>query len=124
MRDVAWILGALVLLAGLHACGETGEKITETLGETWDAVKDFGVEKRGEAEMFFEKNLDGLDEKLASAKKKAAALGEDAGKALDTSWSEALKKLEALKSAGEDGWEVARDEFVKAWEALKKKIGD
>lgn len=124
MRSVVIILTALVLLSGLHACGEAGEKIAEKLGETWDAVKDYTVEKRDEAESFFESNLDGLDEKLAEAKRKAAALGEDSGQALDAAWNEASQKLEALKGAGEDGWEAARDEFVQAWESLEKRIGD
>jgi len=124
MRSVLIILTALVLLSGLHACGEAGDRIAEKLGETWDAVKDYSVEKRDEAESFFESNLDGLDEKFAEAKKKAAALGKDAGQALDASLDEAAKKLEVLKGAGEDGWEAARDEFVKAWESLEKRLGD
>lgn len=125
MRNVPLLLAVLALLAFVPACGEPSDELDavgEKLGETWDAVKAYGVKKRHDFEAWSTKAFDGFEEDFAAAKKKAGEAGSDAVKALDADWAFAKEKLEALKGASEDGWEKAKDEFVEAMDALKKKI--
>lgn len=120
------ISAALVvaLFGGLAACGEGEEidKIKDGLSQTWDGVKEWTAKKRGEAETFFSESLDGLEGKLAAAKEKAAAAGDDAAARLQARWDDASKKLGELKSAGEGEWEKARDAFAAAYEAFQKEL--
>ena len=125
MRNLPCLLALLALLLCVPACGEPSEELKtvgDKLGQTWDAVKDYGVKKRKDFEAWSEKAFDGFDEKYAAAKKKAAEMGGDAAEVLDRQWAVAQEKLAALKDASADGWDKAKGEFVQAMDALKKTI--
>ena len=128
MRSLPCLLAVLAVLAALlsvPACGEPSEELKnvgEKLGDTWDAVKDYGVKKRKDFEAWSTKAFDGFDEKYEAAKKKAAEMGGDAAQVLDQQWAVAQEKLAALKSVSADGWDKAKGEFVEAMDALKKTI--
>lgn len=125
MRTLPLLLAALALLLTVPACGEPSDELKtvgDKLGETWDAVKDYGVKKRKDFEAWSSDALDGFDEKYEAAKKKAAEMGDDAGEVLDAQWDVAKEKLAALKDASADGWDKAKSEFVEAMDALKKTL--
>ena len=125
MRTLPCLLAVLALLLCVPACGEPSEELEtvgDKLGETWGAVKDYGVKKRKDFEAWSTKAFDGFDEKYEAAKKKAAEAGGDAAKVLDQQWGVAQEKLAALKSASADGWDKAKGEFVGAMDALKETM--
>lgn len=125
MRLVPCLLIALAVLVLVPSCGEPGEELKnvgDKLGETWDAVKAYGVKKRQAFESWSSQALDDLDGQLDEAKRKAARAGDAAGKVIDEQWAVAQEKLEALKVAGADGWEKAKEEFVEATDALRRTI--
>ena len=125
MRTLPSLLALLALLLVVPACGEASDELKtvgDKLGETWDAVKAYGVKKRGDFEAWSTKALDDFDEQYEDAKKKAAEMGGDAAEVLDEQWDVAKEKLAALKDASADGWEKAKGEFVEAMDALKKTL--
>lgn len=125
MRVLPLLLAVCALLLFVPSCGEPSDELKtvgDKLGDTWDAVKDYGVKKRKDFEAWSSKALEGFDEKYEAAKKKAAEAGGDASKVLDQQWGVAKEKLAALKSASADGWDKAKAEFVEAMEAVKKTI--
>jgi len=125
MRTLPLLLALLALLLSVPACGEPSEELKtvgDKLGDTWDAVKDYGVKKRKDFEAWSSKAFEGFDEKYEAAKKKAAEMGGDASKVLDEQWAVAKEKLAAMKNASADGWDKAKAEFVEAMDALKKTI--
>jgi hypothetical protein len=123
MRSITWLAGALTLVA-LAACGDNQEakNVKREVGEAWDAVKAWGVAKRADAEKVFSEGVDDLSRTYEAAKAKARTSGGDAEKALEAKWGDVSQKLAALKAAGADKWEHARDEFVRAYEALRREV--
>ncbi len=90
MRTTTLLLFGLALLFTVPACGEPSDElkdVSDKFGDTWDAVKTYGVKKRADAEAWFAKQAEAFPEKLAAAKKKAAAAGGEASEALDASWA-------------------------------------
>jgi hypothetical protein len=122
MLRTRWF-GALALLA-LASCGESKEwkNVKTQASETWDAVKSWGVAKRGEAEVFFSKSVDDLSESIEVAKANARAAGGDAVAALESKWRDVSVKLAELKAASADKWDQAREAFVKAYESVKREV--
>lgn len=121
------LLTVLALLLAVPACGEPSQELKtvgEKLGETWDAVKDYGVKKRKDFEAWSSKAFDDFGDEYEAAKKRAAEMGGDAAQVLDEQWDVAKEKLEALKGASADGWDEAKAEFVEAMDALKKSLED
>ena len=124
MRPTALALLAALATAPLAGCGDDAKwnAVKKEAGETWDALKAYGVAQRAKAETGFAEGLASLEKTWAETKAAAAAKGEVAGQALDARWKELNEKLAALKAAGADQWAAARDEFVKAYENLKKDV--
>lgn len=124
MRSRSLILVGALLFAPLVACGDDPhwKDVKKEAGETWDALKVYGVAQREKAESGFAQGVASLESSWAQAKTAAAAKSADAGQALDARWRDVQGKLATLKSAGADRWAEARDEFVKAYEALKRDV--
>ena len=124
MRPIPLVLLAVLGFAPLAGCGDDPKwnAVKKEAGETWDALKAYGVAQRAKAETGFTEGLTSLEKTWAETKKAAAAKGEVAGQALDARWKELNDKLATLKAAGADKWTEARDEFVKAYENLKKDV--
>lgn len=124
MRLTAIALTLGLLLATGFGCGdsESLQQIQKGLQQTWDGVKSFTVEQRGEAESFFTKSLEGMDDQYEAAKKKASELGGDASEKLQGQWADLSTKLEAMKSASGEKWEKAKDAFVAAYEAFQAEM--
>jgi hypothetical protein len=127
MRTVVVPSLALTLLValGLSACGEpspSAKAVQDKLGETWDAMKTWGAEKRDALVQKTDEGLKSLEKPLADAKAAAGEAGSDASRALDGAWDTAKQKLEALKNASGEGFAKARDEMVEAYEALRAKL--
>ncbi len=124
MRALPFVLACSVLLAPLAGCGDDPKwnAVKKEAGETWDAIKTYSVAQREKAEKGFGENLAALEKTWAEAKSAAAAKSEVAGQALDARWKELNDKLATLKAAGADKWTEARDEFVKAFESLKRDV--
>lgn len=123
MRSITWLVGVLIL-AALVACGDSQEatSVKKEVGEAWDAVKAWGVARRADAEKVFSEGMDSLSRTYEAAKAKARASGGAAEKALEAKWGDVSQKLADLKAAAADKWEHARDEFVQAYEALKREV--
>ena len=116
------LLTTLFLSAALTGCGETSpsaKQVQTKMGETWDAMKTWGAEKRDALVKKTDEGLKSLEKPMADAKAAAGAAGSDAAQALDAAWKKTEEKLSALKSASGEGFAKARDEMVEAYEALR-----
>lgn len=124
MRSIRLALACSFLLAPLAGCGDDPKwsNVKKEAGETWDAIKAYGVSQRQKAEAGFAQSLTSLEKSWADAKTAAAAKSEVAGQALDARWKEMNAKLATLKDASAEKWTEARDEFVKAYESLKRDV--
>jgi|GEM_PF-3284864 len=124
MRTFRLVLACSFLLAPLAGCGDDPKwsAVKKEASETWDALKTYTVAQREKAEKGFSDNLASLEKTWAEAKTAAAAKSEVAGQALDARWKEMNAKLATLKDAGADKWAEARDEFVRAYESLKRDV--
>jgi hypothetical protein len=121
LRTIWFVVLALVTFAG---CGDSKQwkNVKARSGETWDAVTNWGVEKRGQAEAFFSKSVTDLSQRVEAAKAKAQDADGKAATALDSKWQDVSVKLEELKTASADKWEQAREAFVRAYESAKQEV--
>jgi hypothetical protein len=120
MRRHGGTFAAIVAIAVLGGCGEPSpeaQRVQEKLGETWDAMKAWGVAKKAELVQKSGPMLESAKQKMAGAKGEAA-------KALQVEWADVEAKFATMKNAGADQWESARDAFLQAYETFKKKVGD
>ena len=124
MRPIPLVLLTVLGLAPLAGCGDDPKwnAVKKEAGETWDAIKAYGVAQRAKAETGFAEGLASLEQTWAETKAAAAAKGDVAGQALDARWKELNAKLATLKTAGAETWEAARDDFVKTYERLKQDV--
>ena len=115
---------ALVALS-LTACGESSEswqKVEETSGATWDAVKTWSAEKAGEARTALKKKMDDMEPQLAAARIAAKKGGEQTAAELEQAVENAKTAFAALKEATGPTWRAAIEGVQKAYEALQAKI--
>ena len=105
----------------MTGCGEQTkkdlQKVGEGLGQTWDAVKTFAVNRKDEAVAFFSKEMAEAPEKYAEARLEVEKVGADAKAALDAKWKDVETTFEAAKTATGDGWAKARDAAYDAFRA-------
>ena len=121
------LLIAFGLAAPLVACGKPSKELEDVgskLGETWEAAKKYAAKKKDDAMAAFSKHMEGMDEKLAAAKKKAQKLGAAAGAALDDKWNDVSEKFAQMKDATGEKWTQARDGFTAAYEAFMKELDE
>lgn len=125
MRTLVTTLACALLLALVPSCGDDSgglKQIGDGLEQAWEGLKTFTAETRDKAVPYFQEQLDGLGEEFAAAKKKAAALGEDASIALQARWDDASKRLAELETATEEQWDKAQAAFVAAYEAFRREL--
>ena len=111
--------------AGMSGCGEpspTAKRVQDKLGETWDAMKTWGVEKRDEFLKSASPKLDELKQAFADAKVSAAKTSAESAQRLEEGWNGVQQKFDAMKAATGTEWAKHRDAFVEAYEAYKRKL--
>lgn len=124
---IAAVTAALSLTPCLTGCGESSpetKKVQQKMGETWDAMKAWGIDKKDDLVKSSSENLEVMEEKLADAKRAASAGGAEAALKLDEEWKGVQEKFEAMKGAAGGQWDKARDGFTQAYDAFKKKLAN
>lgn len=109
----------------LAACGEdhpTAERVGTKVGEAWNAMTTWGVERKAELVEGASKGLADLKQAFAAAKAKGAVAGADAGGKLEAGWANVEQKFAALKDASGDKWVEARDAFMQAYAAMQREV--
>jgi hypothetical protein len=116
---------AMSLVPCLSGCGDTTTKnVTQKMGETWDAMKTWGIEKKDDLVKASSQKLDELKPALAEAKKSASAASADAAQKWDEEWKVVEQKFDAMKSSTGDQWGKARDAFIESYDGFKKKLSN
>ncbi len=111
----------------LAGCGESSpetKKLQQKIGETWDAMKTWGVEKKDEFVKSASPKLDELKQKFAEAKVSASKTSAEAGQKLEEGWNDVQQKFDAMKTATGAEWAKHRDAFVEAYDAYKQKLAN
>jgi hypothetical protein len=124
-RKIASVVAAMSLAPCLFGCGEpspSAKNVQRNLGETWDSMKTWGVEKKDEFVKSASATLDEIKPKLADARASASRASADAGKKFDEEWKVVQQKFEDMKAAGSDKWDKARDDFMQAYDSFKSKL--
>ena len=122
---IASVVAATSLAPCLSGCGEpspSAKNVQKKAGETWDAMKSWGVEKKDDLVKSASATLDEIKPKLAEARASAARASADAGKKFDDDWKVVQQKFEEMKSAGSDKWDKARDDFMQAYDSFKSRL--
>lgn len=119
-------LGAtLHLFPMLGGCGEPSpetKRVQEKLGETLDAMKAWGIDKKDDLLASAAQQLAAMKQKLAEAKQAASGAGSEAAASLEAEWTVVEQRLGELKSATGAQWERARDAYLEAQAALGRKL--
>lgn len=113
---------ALLLLA---ACGDESKswnKVKDTSGATWDALKTWSAEKSGEAKRALAKKMEELQPQLMVAREAAKLGGEAAAKEFEQKVADAKVAFGLLKNASAATWAEALAGFKRAYTALTDKI--
>lgn len=121
----AALVTSAALLTGLTACGEPSpeaKKVQSKMGETWDAMKAWGVERKADLLESASRGLADLKQAYAGAKAAGSEAGAAASQQLDEEWQGVQQKLDALKTASGQEWIKARDAFLQAYGVLKAKL--
>lgn len=111
----------------LTGCGEPGpeaKKLQQKLGETWGAMKSWGIEKKDAFVASASPRFDELKQKFADAKLSASETGAGAARSLESDWGAVQQKFDAMKTSTGEQWARHRDAFVDAYEAFQKKLAE
>jgi hypothetical protein len=122
---IAAVVAAASLTSSLSGGGESSpetKKVTQKLGETWDAMKAWGIDKKDDLVKSSSEGLDTLKQKMADAKQAAPGVTADARQKLDEEWKAVQVKFDEMKGASGPTWDKARDAFLQAYDGLKKKL--
>jgi len=122
---IAAVVAAASLTFSLSGCGESSpetKKVTQKLGETWDAMKTWGIDKKDDLVKSSSEGLDTLKQKMADAKQAAPGVSADARQKLDEDWKVVQVKFDEMKNATGAQWDKARDGFLEAYGAFKRKL--
>jgi len=109
----------------LTACGEpspSAKKVQKELGETWDAMKTWSVEKKDDFVRSASPKVEEAKQKFAEWRTSAAETNAEAKKSLEADWVVVEQKFDAMKTASADQWSRHRDAFVDAYDAFKRKL--
>lgn len=123
----ATLVIAMTALPALTGCGDPGPKakeVADKLGETWGAMKSWGVEKKDEFVKSSGPKLEELKQKFASAKESAAKTSAESARKLEDGWNVVQQKFDAMKAATGTEWAKQRDAFVEAYDAYRAKLAN
>jgi len=122
---IATVVMAVSASPWLSGCGDpspTAKKVQDKLGETWDAMKTWGVEKKDDFVKSASPKLDELKQKFAEAKVSASKTSAESAQKLEDGWNGVQQKFDAMKAATGAEWAKQRDAFVEAYDAYKTKL--
>jgi hypothetical protein len=125
---------AVVMIQPVPTVGQTTtQDVTKKAGETWEAMKDYTVERKNDAIGYGKKLLTDFDGKYKELEKKASnatgdakAKSEQQLKALKSKRAQAAKKLDELGKASGQSWDKVKREVADAYRDLQQeydKIG-
>jgi hypothetical protein len=116
---------AAVLYDPAPAIAQTSKDVSKKTGETWDAVKEYTVEKKNDAVAYGRKLVREADGKIKQLEGKAAKASSDAKvqydkevKDLKAKRAEASRKLDEMGKASAAAWDDAKQAFADAYKDL------
>jgi hypothetical protein len=124
---IAAVLTAMSAGHCLTGCGESApetKKLQQKLGETWDAMKSWGVEKKEEFVRNTSPKLDDLKRRFAEVRVSGSRMSGEAAQRLETDWTSVQQKFDSVKTATGEQWARHRDAFVEAYAAFQKKLAE
>lgn len=122
LKPIVLICVLALLLGGCGDESKTWNKVTETSGATWDAVKTWSAEKSADAKRALAKKMEELQPQLLIAREAAKRGGAVASEEFEQTVTEAKVAFEVLKNASADSWAKALAGFKRAYEALSAKV--
>lgn len=119
----------VVLIQPVPTVGQTTtQDVTKKAGETWEAMKDYTVERKNDAIAYGKKLLTDFDGKYKELEKKASSATGDAKakseqqlKALKSKRAQAAKKLDELGKASGQSWDKVKREVADAYRDLQQE---
>ncbi len=106
---------------------DSSKKVSKELGEAFDAMKQYGYEKKEEFAAWADKRMAELDKKIADLQKKMDKAGAEAKKnwqstleALKEERQELGKNLDSLKKSGREAWEDMKWGFSAAFSKMEQ----
>jgi hypothetical protein len=119
----------VVLIQPVPTVGQTTtQDVTKKAGETWEAMKDYTVERKNDAIAYGKKLLTDFDGKYKELEKKASSATGDAKakseqhlKALKSKRTQAAKKLDELGKASGQSWDKVKREVADAYRDLQQE---
>ena len=105
----------------------SGKKVSKELGEAFDAMKQYGFEKKEQFVAWAEERTKELDQKIDVLKEKMDKAGEKANKDwqktlkdLKTERQKVAKDLNSLKKSGQGAWEDMKWGFSAAYSKMEQ----
>jgi hypothetical protein len=119
----------VVLIQPVPTVGQTTtQDVTKKAGETWEAMKDYTVERKNDAIAYGKKLLTDFDGKYKELEKKASSATGDAKakseqqlKALKSKRAQTAKKLDELGKASGQSWDKVKREVADAYQDLQQE---
>jgi hypothetical protein len=116
------LVGVGPLLAGCGEPSPEAKRVGQKAGETFDAMKAWGVDKRDDFVRSASATLESMKSIADDAKRSATGASADAARTLDDDWKVVQQKLDVMKTATGDRWASARDDFLAAYATFRQKV--
>lgn len=139
-RSFALALTLPLALVGLGCSGgdptqagerTTSDEVVEELGEGWDELKQYALDRRDELHAVLGDELGAMEERIAELQAQAETASAEAGEELrsylgelELRREELASELEELQDTGGEAWDAARDDLVDSMQSLARAVED